>query len=110
MAVTEPAIVREFRVPATHACFAAHFPGRPLVPGALLMQWLCQAALWQFPDYRVVAVPSMKFLRPLLPGDVCTLKLRYELPLDQVRVELVRAGETICQGVLGLRQGGATSR
>jgi 3-hydroxymyristoyl/3-hydroxydecanoyl-(acyl carrier protein) dehydratase len=100
--VSEFSIAREFRVPAAHACFSAHFPGRPLVPGALLLQWLCREVVQQFPDYRVVAVPSMKFTQPLLPADICQLNLRCELPLAQVRVKLLRAGETVCHGILDL--------
>ena len=101
---------RELVVPTGHACFAAHFPGRPLVPGALLLQWLCQQALQQFPQHRLVEVPSMKFLRPLLPGDVCELTLRYDQPVRLVRVGLDRSGKKVCQGVLDLRLNGVESQ
>jgi 3-hydroxymyristoyl/3-hydroxydecanoyl-(acyl carrier protein) dehydratase len=93
----------QLRVPAEHACFTAHFPGQPLVPGALLLQWLCQRVAQQFPQQRVVKVASMKFLRPLLPGDVCALKMRCQASRDRLRVELVCAGEMVCRGVLIVR-------
>lgn len=103
--MSEFSTMREFRVPLSHACFAAHFPGQPIVPGALLLQWLCREVVQQFPHYSVVAVPSMKFIQPLLPGDNCQLSLRCELPVVQVRVKLLRAGEPVCHGSLDLLHG-----
>jgi 3-hydroxymyristoyl/3-hydroxydecanoyl-(acyl carrier protein) dehydratase len=108
--VSERASKSKLVVPTGHACFASHFPGQPLVPGALLLQWVCQQALQQFPQHRMVEVPSMKFFRPLLPGDVCELTLRYDQPVRLVRVGLDRAGESVCQGVLDLRPEGAESQ
>ena len=29
-------------IPAEHPCYAGHFPGDPLVPGALLAQWVAE--------------------------------------------------------------------
>lgn len=101
--MSEATITREFSVPPTHACFPSHFPGQAIVPGALLLEWLCQQVLQQFPRHSVVAVPSMKFTQPLLPGDVCELVLRCESPVLQVRVELLRAGERVCHGTLVLQ-------
>ena len=59
-----------WRVPADHPAFAGHFPGRPIVPGVVLLdhaillaQGLLAAppAAWQ--------VGSAKFLVPTGPGD-----------------------------------------
>ncbi len=102
--MSELSIAQEFCVPSVHPCFPAHFPGHPIVPGALLLQWLCRQIVQQFPHYTVVAVPSMKFIQPLLPGDHCQLSLRWELPVAQVRVKISRAGDTVCHGTLKLLQ------
>lgn len=41
-----PAIVASAAVPATSTVFEGHFPGYPVVPGALLMETMAQASGW----------------------------------------------------------------
>jgi acyl-CoA synthetase (AMP-forming)/AMP-acid ligase II/3-hydroxymyristoyl/3-hydroxydecanoyl-(acyl carrier protein) dehydratase len=57
------------RVDPQHPVFAGHFPGRPIVPGVLLIDWALAALQEQFP---AAALPgelgTVKFLRPVLPG------------------------------------------
>ena len=58
-----------FEVAADHAIFAGHFPGRPIVPGVMLLEW-AQAeigrALGRAP--RELRVREVKFFAPLEPG------------------------------------------
>lgn len=58
-------------VPADHPCFAGHFPGNPLVPGALLTQWLVDALASSGQD--VSDIKQLKFLHPVRPGDIIQL-------------------------------------
>ena len=63
-------ITRELRlpIPNEHRCFADHFPGAPLVPGALLLKWIM--ALLAGAGYsQVNYVKQIKFLAPLQPGN-----------------------------------------
>lgn len=57
-----------WRVPADHPALAGHFPGRPIVPGVVLLDRALQmaqaqraAVTWQ--------VTQVKFLSPCGPGD-----------------------------------------
>lgn len=64
--------------PAGHPVFAGHFPGKPMVPGVLLLDAALHAA-WapHGPDPSVPAprcqISSAKFLSPVLPGETLTI-------------------------------------
>lgn len=59
----------QFRVAASHPCLAGHFPGRPVVPGVVLLDETFALLLAGAPGLRVAGVPAARFLRPVLPGD-----------------------------------------
>lgn len=82
---------RSIRIPADSAYFAGHFPGDPLVPGAMLIELILEAlseagAIAGYP----VTVPVAKFLSPVRPGDELTLT--WSAAGDDVRFEC-RTGE-----------------
>lgn len=79
-----------FSVDKQHPCYEDHFPGQPIVPGALLLEWISQILLEHYPDLCVSGISSFKFLQPVLPGDV--LEINFQLPDDvsHVRVECLR--------------------
>jgi len=64
---------REHRFAPDHPTGAGHFPGNPIIPGALLLDRMLQAIGLQAGrrDVRVA-----KFLRPVRPGDVVTFRWR----------------------------------
>ncbi|WP_338665673.1 hypothetical protein VQH23_10945 [Pararoseomonas sp. SCSIO 73927] len=68
-----------FRVPADHPCLPGHFPGRPVVPGVVLLDAVMQAARAAgLPMGREEAarIASAKFLRPVGPEEEVELTLR----------------------------------
>ena len=61
-----------FRVPEEHATASGHFPGRPVIPGALLLDEVVSAIATRAPfSFRTV-----KFLAPLRHGEVLELHWR----------------------------------
>lgn len=80
-------------VDACHPSLPGHFPGRPVVPGVVLLDAVVAALERRLgTGVRVCALPQVKFLQPLLPGE----SARIELSLDGTRVRFrIARGETL---------------
>lgn len=94
------AIKTTIKVPLQHACFAGHFPGNPIVPGALLMQWVFQLLREQLPGHEVKGVKSIKFTASLKPGDSCDLEFQHEAATGKVRLSCQSEAGVICKAVV----------
>ena len=70
-----------FTVPADHPSLPGHFPGRPLVPGVVLLERVLEAIEAGHGALGPLRLPQVKFLQPLRPG-------------EEARVELDLAGGT----------------
>lgn len=62
-----------FTVQADHPALAGHFPGNPVVPGVVLLDHVASAILAAHLGHRLAAVPQVKFLRPVRPGERVTI-------------------------------------
>jgi 3-hydroxymyristoyl/3-hydroxydecanoyl-(acyl carrier protein) dehydratase len=84
--------------PLTHICYEGHFPGRPILPGVLLIELIVEALGRGAPR----AIPQVKFHHALVPGDGCTVRFEGEGARVSFRCERAAAGgtEIVADGVL----------
>lgn len=88
-----------FQFAANHPCGAGHFPGNPIIPGALLLDeaLACIAADLSIQD-AVWHVKSAKFPQPARPGDMVLAS--YTLtPGGEIRFECTVSDNKVLSGV-----------
>ena len=84
-------IVAMKNVSANEPYFQGHFPGRPIMPGVLILEAMAQAALLlafggrephagEDQVYYYVGIDNARFKRPVVPGD----QLELEVALDRL--------------------------
>lgn len=82
-----------FAIPSDHPCLPGHFPGRPLVPGVVLLEQVIAAVEAAHGPLRGLRLPQVKFLQPLLPEQSAQVELDR---LDAARWRFrVRRGEDL---------------
>ena len=85
-------------VASGHPALAGHFPGRPIVPGVVLLDLvLAEAERWLGRPVTVSALQQAKFTAPLLPEQQARLQLR--VAGSELRFGIARDDATIAQGV-----------
>jgi len=65
----------EFCIAPDHPSLPGHFPGRPIVPGVLLLEPVLIAIETTHGALGPLRLPQVKFLRPLLPGEPARVEL-----------------------------------
>lgn len=87
------------QVPEEHACYVDHFPGDPLVPGALLLKWI-MAAIEKKLQCKLIYIKQIKFLAAVKPAD----QLRVLVNVNRLNLNYsisVSVGETsVIKGIL----------
>jgi len=95
-----------FVIDAGHPCLPGHFPGRPLVPGVVILDRVVAAVEATHGPLGAVRLPQVKFVQPLLPGESATIALddagRDGAPRWRFRVTradvLIASGELVGDG------------
>ena len=60
--------VGAFCIAADHPSLPGHFPGRPIVPGVVLLDAAFALIMARHPGCLPSALPSVRFTRPVRPG------------------------------------------
>jgi 3-hydroxyacyl-[acyl-carrier-protein] dehydratase len=85
-----------FAIPPDHPALAGHFPGEPVVPGVVVLDYVLAQLAWPSDEPRRLA--WVKFSRALLPGQVATATASQDG--TGWRFMVARGDETLVQGLL----------
>lgn len=91
----------EFTIPPHHPALAGHFPGRPIVPGVVILDEVLALLAQAEPERRVSALVSAKFTAVLAPGVACAVTFTPRAD-GGLRFACVAAGQPIASGLLAL--------
>ena len=98
---SDPEWVFTVRVPATCPYFRGHFPAGPVLPAigqlALVLQLLERSeseASW------IQRAGPLRFLRPVLPGDELTVRIKPALLGGATTFRILRAADLVSEGKL----------
>ncbi len=73
--MTHPATTTTFTIPHDHPCLPGHFPGRPIVPGVVVLDHVLAAIEAHHGALGPLRMPQVKFAQPLLPGEEARIEL-----------------------------------
>lgn len=93
----------EHFVSEMHPSLEGHFPGNPVVPGVIVLDLVFQTVKsWQ-PRINIDGLPSVKFLRPTLPGMYFTIELEHSTP-NRISFSCYGGNELLSKGSIALRR------
>lgn len=91
--------VGAFTVPVGHPCLPGHFPGRPIVPGVVLLDQALALVLGRFPGAGLAGLPVCKFTALVTPAQTVLVSAD-PAPADPCRLAFVCTvdGVTVARG------------
>ena len=68
------------RIPPSHPSLPGHFPGRPVVPGVVILDAVHQAIEAVAGPLPLLRLPQVKFVQPLLPDEQADIVIESPAP------------------------------
>lgn len=88
-------------IAADHPCLAGHFPGNPIVPGAVMLELVATATReWQGPQSWIRKFSHVKFVGLLRPGEIVDISLQSDSA--QIRFRCSCGERLLSQGAFEL--------
>src|SRR5262245_14624497 len=88
-------------IPLSGPLYEGHFPGRPLLPGVVLLDLALRALAGGTPP-ALREIATLRLRRLVAPGDILELGTQAFAPDGRVRLEVRRAAEVVANGVVWL--------
>ena len=89
----------QFAIPHDHPSLPGHFPGRPVVPGVVVLDRVIDAIEATHGPLGAMRLPQVKFVQPLLPGEVADIAIEaFDGAADRWRFRVTRDGAAIASG------------
>jgi 3-hydroxymyristoyl/3-hydroxydecanoyl-(acyl carrier protein) dehydratase len=70
----------DLSVPTSHPSLPGHFPGDAIVPGVVMLSLVLERLHERFGPFTSTGLRSVKFLRPLRPGELFSLDAESSAP------------------------------
>lgn len=99
-----------FVIDPGHPSLPGHFPGRPVVPGVVVLDRVLAELERLHGPLPPLRLPQVKFLQPLLPGEEARIELEAvsAAPVARWRFRVLRGAATIASGDVVVETAGAT--
>ena len=95
-----------FAIDSDHPCLPGHFPGRPLVPGVVVLERVIAAIEAGHGPLPGLRLPQVKFVQPLLPQQSAQVELD-ALGAGRWRFRVRRGEDLIASGEAVADEAGA---